>query len=80
MLVEVDAPAVVRPRVVEGIQGRLKEKIGQPVLLYVRTSVTHDVSSKGAIKQAAAEALDGIFISREFDERIEILQASEQLI
>ena len=80
VLVDVNAPSVVEPRTVQDVQNRLEQVVGKPVELFIRTTVTHDVSASGSIHQTVAETLDGFFLSAEPDQRIRTLQTAEQVV
>ena len=80
VLVDVNAPSVVEPRTVQAVQDRLAEVVGKPVELFIRTTVTHDVSASGSIHQTVAETMDGFFVPAEPDQRIRTLQTAEQVV
>ena len=77
---DVKAPDVVSPRTVNTLQQRLQDALKRPVELYVRTAVTHDVSSVGSVNQAINETLDGYLVAEPPNRRIAALRTAEQVI
>ena len=81
VLARVNAPAIVKPSTVRRIEHNLADVIGEPIALFVRTNVTHDVSASGSIHQGVSESLDGWFVPTEaLDPRIAVLRTAEQII
>lgn len=76
---EVDAPRVVGPRSVSMLEKRLTEVTNLPSKLYLRTTLTHDVSARGLMSRPAEESLDGIQVSGGLNQKIDILPAAEQI-
>jgi hypothetical protein len=77
---DVNAPDVVAPRTISAIEKRLAESIGQPTRLFIRTTVTHDVSASGSISQFVEQTLDGISTTETGDKRLATLQTAEQIL
>lgn len=80
VIVDVDAPTVVSPRTVEAIQSKLHKAIDRPVELFVRTTVTHNVSAVGSINQDITESLGGYVSAKPANMRVRALRAAEQVI
>jgi len=81
VLARINAPAIIEPSTVKKIQTNLEGVVLEPVELFVRTNVTHDVSASGSIHQAVAESLDGFFVpTKSLDPRITVLQTAEQIL
>ena len=79
-LAHVNGPKELSPRQVEKVQGRLSEIVGKPVVLYIRTNITHDVSAAGAIGQSVVETLDGFYPPDEPSKEVKELQLADQVI
>ena len=77
---DVNAPDIVAPRTISTIEKRLAESTGQPTSLFIRTTVTHDVSASGSINQFVEQTLDGISTIATQDLRLTTLQTAEQII
>ena len=80
VLADVNGPRELSPRQVGRVQERLSNIVEKPVRLYLRTSITHDVSAKGAIHQGTVETLDGFFSQAEPSEHVKELQLAEQVV
>ena len=80
VLADVNGPRELSPRQVGRVQERLSDIVEKPVRLYLRTSITHDVSAKGAIHQGTVETLDGFFSQAEPSEHVKELQLAEQVV
>ena len=80
VLADVDAPTVVSPRTVNEIQRKVEEVVEQPIELFIRTTVTHDVSAVGSINQAVTETLDGYVTPETENPLVKILRTAEQVI
>jgi uncharacterized hydrophobic protein (TIGR00271 family) len=77
---DVNAADVVAPRTISAIEQRLAESTGQPTRLFIRTTVTHDVSASGSISQFVEQTLDGISTTETRDQRLATLQTAEQIL
>lgn len=80
MRADVNALDVVAPRTISAIEKRLTEITGQPTRLSIRTTVTHDVSASGPIRQFVEQMLYGISTAETQDQRQAILQTAEQIL
>ena len=80
ILAHVYAPTNIEPSRVKRIEEALEEKLAAPVELFVRNTLSRDVSSKGSINQLLTEGLDGFFYGKKPDQRIRILKTAEQTI
>lgn len=58
----------------------MEEVIEEPIELFVRTTLTHDVSAVGSINQAVTETLDGYVTSEAENPLVNILRTAEQII
>ena len=80
ILAHVHAPTDIEPSRVKRIEEALEEKLAAPVELFMRNTLSKDVSAKGSINQLLTEGLDGFFYSKKPDQRIRILKMAEQTI
>ena len=80
VLARVNAPTDITPPRVKKIEEALEKEIDMPIELFVRTTVTRDVSATGSINQVIAETLDGFSYSHKPDPKIKILKVAEQTI
>jgi hypothetical protein len=62
------------------VQQRLAASAGKPVQLYLRTTITHDVSAEGSINQATVETLDGFSSQLAAQGQTRELQRAEQVV
>lgn len=80
VLAEVEAPRVISPARVGRLQDRLRKRTREPVELFVRTAITHDVSAEGSIELGTMEKLDGYYPLDRVSTTTEIVQQSEQAL
>ena len=80
ILAHVHAPADIEPSRVKRLEEALEERLAEPVELFIRNTLSKDVSAKGSINQLLTEGLDGFFYSKKPDQRIKILKTAEQTI
>jgi uncharacterized hydrophobic protein (TIGR00271 family) len=80
VLAKVEAPRVINPRRVGILQEKLRETTGEPVELFVRTALTHDVSARGSTELGSLEKLDGYYPIKSPSSQTVIIQRSEQVI
>jgi len=80
ILAHVYTPSDIEPSRVKRIEEALEEKLAAPVELFVRNTLSKDVSATGSINQLLTEGLDGFFYSKKPDQKIRTLKIAEQTI
>ena len=80
VLARVNAPTDISPSRVKKIEEALENKIRLPFELFVRTTVTRDVSATDSINQLITESLDGFGYKHKPDPKVKILKLAEQTI
>lgn len=80
VLAHVDAPGVVAPARVKAIEQRLEETLGVPIDLFLRTTLTREVSSAGAFNNLVATTLDGFTLTGQSSKRARVVLVAEQII
>ena len=80
VLARVNAPTDISPTRVKKIENTLEKEISMPIELFVRNTVTRDVSATGSVNQVIAETLDGFGYKRKPDPNVTILKIAEQTI
>jgi uncharacterized hydrophobic protein (TIGR00271 family) len=80
VLADINAPRELKPSQIGQVQERLSIVAGKPVQLYLRTSITHDVSAVGAVSQSVVESLDGFFSPAGASGLVKEMQVAEQVI
>jgi uncharacterized hydrophobic protein (TIGR00271 family) len=80
VLVHVHAPDLLPPRRVEMIETRLEERLGTPVELFLRTTVTKDVAPPGTSRTILSRTLDGFRFGQTAGHTAQASTIAEQLI
>jgi uncharacterized hydrophobic protein (TIGR00271 family) len=80
ILAHVYTPSDIEPSRVKRIENALEKKLAAPVELFVRNTLSKDVSATGSINQLLTEGLDGFFYSKKPDQKIRTLKIAEQTI
>ena len=80
VLAHVHASGDIQPSRVKKMENALENELKSPVSLFVRSTLSKDVSSTGSTNQILTETLDGFFVSRKPDRRVTIIKQSEQTI
>jgi hypothetical protein len=80
VLAHVHASGVITPSRVKLMEETMENKLKSPVELFVRSTLSKDVSSTGSINQVLTETLDGFFVGLKSDPRIDLIKAAEQTI
>lgn len=80
VLAHVHASGDITPSRVKLMEEALESELKFPVELFVRNTLSEDVSSTGSINQVLTETLDGFFVGRKPDPRIDLMKAAEQTI
>lgn len=80
VLAHVHASGDITPSRVKLMENALESQLKVPVKLFVRTTLSEDISSTGSINQVLTETLDGFFVSLKSDPRIELMKTAEQTI
>lgn len=79
VLSTISSPRVVEPELVKSIQDALQSRLGQPVRLFVRCSVTQDVSATGSTSVRPYLSLNGRVTEAPLAPRMRLLQQAEQV-
>jgi hypothetical protein len=80
VLAHVHASGDISPSRVKLMEEAMENKLKSPVELFVRSTLSKDVSSTGSINQVLTETLDGFFVGLKSDPRIDLIKAAEQTI
>ena len=80
ILAHVHASGDINPSRVKLMEEALESGLEVPVELFVRSTLSKDVSSTGSINQVLTETLDGFFVGLKPDPRIDLIKAAEQTI
>jgi uncharacterized hydrophobic protein (TIGR00271 family) len=73
-------PRVLSPQKVKHMEEALSQHVGEPVRLFVRCSLTKDVTATGATTLLTGRNLDGKFTTDAIAPEAQTLQAAEQVI
>ena len=74
------SPSEIIPARVRKIQDALKENLSTPVELFIRTTLSKDISSTGQLNFVEMADLDGFYLSSKKNERVAIIRLAEQII
>ena len=80
VLAHVHASGDINPSRVKLMEKALENDLKIPVELFLRSTLSKDVSSTGSINQVLTETLDGFFVSRKPDPRVDLIKTAEQTI
>ena len=80
VLAHVHASGDITPSRVNLMEKALEKRLESPVELFVRTTLSRDISSTGSINQITTESLDGFFFGRKPDPQIQYMKVAEQTI
>ena len=80
ILAHVHSPTMFSPARVKKIQSRINAMLGQPTQLFLRSTLTQDVTATGAINPLINETLDGLIYNRHPNARIRTLKLAEQAV
>jgi len=80
IMAHLHSPSEIIPLRVKKIQEVLKEELSTPVELFIRTTLSKDISSTGQLNFVKLEDLDGFYLSRKTNKRVAIIRLSEQII
>ncbi len=76
----VETPRVVEPASVKGMEESLTQRLGKPVRLFMRCSVTKDVSATGSTNIRPYLNLDGKVTEAQMSPSMRLLQQAEQVV
>jgi len=79
VLSTITTPQVVEPQLVQEIQDTLARRLGEDVRLYVRCSVTQDVSATGSTSVRPYLSLNGRVTEAKLSPAMRLLQQAEQV-
>jgi uncharacterized hydrophobic protein (TIGR00271 family) len=79
VLSTITTPRVVEPQLVQRVQDALASKLGEPVRLYMRCSVTQDVSATGSTSVRPYLSLNGRVTEAPLSPSMRLLQQAEQV-
>jgi uncharacterized hydrophobic protein (TIGR00271 family) len=74
------SPSDIMPARVRRIQNSLQSKLNNPVELFIRSTLSKDVSAEGLFNFVKMESLDGFYLSRKNNQRVVTLRLAEQII
>lgn len=80
VLAHVYSPVNITPSQVKTMELALEKKLETPVELFVRSTLSTDISSTGSVNQMLTKTLDGFFYGQEADPKIVTLKLAEQII
>jgi uncharacterized hydrophobic protein (TIGR00271 family) len=80
VLAHVHASGDIQPSRVKLMENALENELKAPVELFVRSTLSKDVSATGSTNQILTETLDGFFVGSKPDPRIKLIKQSEQTI
>jgi uncharacterized hydrophobic protein (TIGR00271 family) len=80
VLAHIHASGDIQPSRVKKMENALEHEVKAPVELFVRSTLSKDISSTGSTNQVLTETLDGFFVSRKPDPRLKLIKQSEQTI
>jgi uncharacterized hydrophobic protein (TIGR00271 family) len=80
ILAHVHASGDIQPSRVKLMEKAIEDEVEKPVELFVRSTLSKDISATGSTNQVITESLDGFSLSQETDPRIKIVKQSEQAI
>jgi len=79
-LAHIHSSAYITPSRVKFLEKAMERKLGEPVELFVRSTLSKDVSATGSIHQLVTETLDQFSVDSQGDARVDILKSAEQTI
>jgi len=79
-LAHVHASGYITPYRVKLMEKALEKELNNPVELFVRSTLSKDVSATGSTNQVFTKTLDGFFIGGERDPNIDLIKTAEQTI
>ncbi|MBY0279204.1 DUF389 domain-containing protein [Candidatus Binatia bacterium] len=79
VLSTITTPRVVDPQLVQRVQDALASRLGEPVRLYLRCSVTQDVSATGSTSIRPYLSLNGRVTEAPLSSSMRLLQQAEQV-
>lgn len=80
VLAHIHASGDIQPSRVKLMETALKNKLKAPVELFVRSTLSRDVSASGTTNQLHTETLDGFFVSSKLNPRVKLIKQAEQTI
>jgi hypothetical protein len=79
-MAHVYSPRVVTPTRVSDLEAALSAGLGGPARLFVRSTLSRDVSATGHVSQVVAEDMDGFFYAGHSDPEVRLARVAEQVI
>ena len=74
------SPNSISPSRVSTIQKALAVKLSMPIELFIRSTLSNDISSSGLLNQIETQGLDGFYLNRKSNPRVLISRMAEQII
>ena len=74
------SPTSISPSRVSTIQKALEVKLSMPIELFIRSTLSNDISSSGLLNQIETQGLDGFYLNRKSNPRVLITRMAEQII
>ena len=80
VLAHIYSPRVISPLRVGRLEETLETELARPTELFVRSTLSRDVSATGHMNQVATQDLDGFFYAGQPDESVKLARQAEQII
>jgi len=74
------SPSDIMPARVKRIQDSLESTLNSPVELFIRSTLSKDISAEGLFNFVETGSLDGFYLNRKNNERVVAIRVAEQII
>jgi uncharacterized hydrophobic protein (TIGR00271 family) len=74
------SPSDITPSRVSRIEQVLEDNLSTPIELFIRTTLSKDVSSSGLLNRLETKDLDGFYLTKKENPRVRIIRLAEQII
>lgn len=74
------SPSSISPSKVSTIQKALEVELSMPVELFIRSTLSNDVTSSGLLNQIETQGLDGFYLNQKSNPRVLTIRMAEQII
>ena len=79
VLAHVHSPANIPPQAVKRIELVIEKAINNPTELFIRNTLTRDISATGSVNQVLTESIDGFYFTEMPDKEISNIKIAEQV-